>query len=345
MSGPFQFTIWLGHGLISIVLDLLEPFLLPSLVAGLTWFAHKVWETPDKSDGVETAIPALHTLLKPPSMSSDSSAMHAAVLATVARSLEDSLSYAQRQQPLRTDISPLLEALKPYTHRQRREATAFSELENWATTSGGGLLAALRHTMEPLIPWTSAFSNSADVTPPQYTHRQLIETLKILGAKAVLQFFLDELMGHFDNGDLSDLDIVFDIIVTMITAPQCQFPFPSATTMSGNGPCIPSGQLSLRDALHTEFLESFRLSKINLPRATMIVRLHRRVEAYFGRAGNETDGDGGATDVLLHDVVGVGNAQGMPTADLDDVLQDVEADTQIAQDLLSAGTTNFLGVR
>lgn len=325
-----------------MLIDLLEPFLLPSLVAGLTWFAHRVWETPDKSDAVETAIPALHTLLKPPSMSSDSSAMHAAVLATVARPLEDSLKYAQKQQPLRTDIIPLLEALKPYTHRQRREATAFSQLENWAITPGGGLLAALRHTMEPLIPWTSAFANSGDVSPPQYTHRQLIETLKILGAKTVVQFFLDELMGHFENGGLSDLEIVFDIVVTMITAPQQQFPYPLAS-MDGHGPYIRSSQLSLRDALHTEFLGAFRVSKSNLPRATMIVRLYRRVEAYYGRASHGTDGDGGATDVLLHDVVG--NTEGMPTADLDEVLQDVEADTQMAQDLLSAGTANFLGVR
>lgn len=276
--------------------------------------------------------------------------MHAAVLAAVARPLEDSLNHAQRQQPLRADISPLLEALKSYTHRQRREATSFSELENWATTSGGGLLAALRHTMEPLIPWTSAFSASADVTPPQYTHRQLIETLKILGAKAVLHFFLDELMAHYDNGDLPDLDVVFDIIVTMITAPQHQFAYPMATTtnVGGNGPfSTPSGQLSLRDALDTEFLGAFGLSKTNLPRATMIVRLHRRVEAYFIRASNETDGDAGAADVLLRDVVGVGvgNAEGMPTADLDEVLQDIEADTQITQDLLTAGTANFLGVR
>lgn len=268
--------------------------------------------------------------------------MHAAVLAIVARPLEDSLSYSQRQQPLRTDINPLIEALKPYTHRQRHEASFYSELENWATTSAGGLLAALRHTMEPLIPWTSAFSASADVTPPPYTHRQLVETLKILGAKAVLQFFLDELMGHFDNGGLSDLDIVFDIIVTMITAPQHQFPLPMAG-VGGNGTHVAPRQLSLRDALHTEFDRAFQISTTNLPRATIIVRLYRRVEAYFGQGSNGTDGVGRAGDVLLHDVVG--NAGGMPTADLDEVLQKVEADTQITQDLLSAGKANFLGVR
>lgn len=310
-----------------------------------------MWETPDKSDAIDTAIPALHTLLKPPSMSSDSSAIHAAVLATVARPLEDSLTYAQRQQPLRTDIGPLLEALKPYTHRQRHEVTFFSELENWATTSGGGLLAALRHTIETLIPWgtsfsasASAFSATADVTPPQYTHRQLVETLKILGAKRVIQFLVDELLGHFENGGLTDVDVVFEIIVTMIAAPQHQASFPMTTPGGSSEPRVPSGQMSLRDALHTEFLGAFRMSKTNLPRATMIVRLYRRVEVYFARASNETDGDGGAADVLLQDVV-VGKGEGMATADLDDVLQDVEVDTQIAQDLLSAGNAGFLGVR
>ncbi len=326
----------------SFSIDLLEPFLLPSLVAGLTWFAHKVWETHEKSDALETAIPALHTLLKPPSMSSDSSAMHAAVLAIVAKPLEDSLSYAQRQQPLRTDINPLIEVLKPYTHRQRREASFYSELENWATTPGGGLLAALRHTIEPLIPWTSAFSTSADITPPHYTHRQLVETLKIMGAKAVLQFFLDELMAHYDNGGLPDMDIVLDIIVAMITAPQHQFLSPSGT-MGGDGAHVPQRQLSLRDALHAEFLQAFHISKTNLPRATIIVRLYRRVEAYLERTGTDASGVGGATDVLLHGVVR--NAAGMPTADIDEVLQDVEADTQIAQDFLATGNTNFLGVR
>lgn len=115
----------------------------------------------------------------------------------------------------------------------------------------------------------------------------------------------------------------------------------------------------------------------------MIVRIYRRVEAYFTRVGNETDGDAAAVavaDVLLQDVVGVeglgveglevgvgiggevlggvggglgvgigvGGMGGVGNAasDLDEVLQDVEADTQITQDLLSsaaaAGNVGFL---
>jgi mediator of RNA polymerase II transcription subunit 5 len=271
--------------------------------------------------------------------------MHTAVLTIVAKPLEDSLNYVQRQQPLRSDISPLIEALKPSTQRQRRETSFYSELENWATAPGGGLLAALRHTIEPLIPWAAAFSASADSTPPHYTHRQLVETLKILGAKAVLQLFLDELMTHFDNGGLSDLDVVLDIIVTMITVPQHHL---LATIASNNNITLHNPQqqrqLSLQEALHTEFLHAFELSKTNLPRATLVVRLYRRVEAYLSRASTDanTVDVGGETDVLLQSVV-VRNAEGIPTADIDEVLQNVEADTQ---DFLAGANANFLaGVR
>lgn len=272
--------------------------------------------------------------------------MHAAVLFIVAKPLEDSLGYAQQQHPLRADINPLLEILKPHAHKQRHEATFHNSLESWATTAGGGLLAAMRHTIQSLLIWSSTAAASADMTPPQYTHRQLVETIRMLGAKAVLQLLLDETMAHFETGSSPDLDVALDIIVTMISAPQHQFPLPpsppSALGTSDQHP-IPKRQLSLRDALSTEFSHAFDLSKTDLPRATMIVRLHRRVEALVGRTNPEATGVGSAdADALIHGVVH--NAEGMPTADIDDVL--VEADTQLAHEFLSGGgsAAAFLGV-
>ena len=274
-------------------------------------------------------------------MSSDSSAMHAAVLSIVAKPLEDSLGYAQQQHPLRADIHPLLEILKPHAHKQRHEATFYNSLETWALTAGGGLLAALRHTIQSLLIWSSSSTTaSADMTPPQYTHRQLVETVRILGAKAVLQLLLDETMAHFETGSSPELDVALDIIVTMISAPQHPlFSLPSSSSTLGNSDQhqIPKRQLSLRDALNTEFSLAFDLSKTNLPRATMIVRLHRRVEALVGRASPEANGVVVAdADVLMHGVVH--NADGMPTADIDDVL--VEADFLAG----GGGAAAFLGV-
>lgn len=314
------------------------------------WFAHHVWETTEKSTNIEITIPALQSLLKPPSMHSDSSAMHAAVLFIVAKPLEDSLSYAQQQHPKRSDINPLLEILKPHAHKQRHEVTFHNSLETWASTAGGGLLAAMRHTIQSLLIWSSTTPASADMTPPQYTHRQLAETVRILGAKAVMQLLVDETMDHFEAGSSPDLEVALDIIVTMISAPQHQFPLP-ASSLGGSGGGssssaphpIPKRQLSLRDALAMDFSTAFALSKANLPRASMIVRLHRRVDALVGRASPAANGVVGATaDVLMQAVVH--NADGMPTADIDDVL--VEADTQLAHEFLAGGGggAGFLGV-
>lgn len=276
--------------------------------------------------------------------------MHAAVLFIVAKPLEDSLGYAQQQHPLRTDINPLLEILKPHAHKQRHEATFHNSLETWASTAGGGLLAAMRHTIQSLLIWSSTTPASADMTPPQYTHRQLVETVRILGAKTVMQLLLDETMAHFETGSPPDLDVALDIIVTMISAPQHQFPLPSSASSSSSSALgnsdqhlIPKRQLSLRDALNTEFSQAFDLSKTNPPRANMIVRLHRRVETLVGRASSEVNGVVGAdADVLMHGVVH--NAEGMPTADIDDVL--VEADNQLAHEFLAGGggAATFLGV-
>ncbi|MCJ1467583.1 mediator complex subunit [Pseudocyphellaria aurata] len=324
---------------------LLEPFLLPSLSAGLVWFAHHVWETTERSTDIEITIPALQSLLKPPSMSSDSSAMHAAVLSIVAKPLEDSLGYAQQLHPLRADINPLLEILKPHAQKQRHEVAFHNSLETWASTAGGGLLAAMRHTIQSLLIWSSATPTSGDMTPPQYTHRQLAETVRLLGAKAVLNLLLDETMAHFETGSSPDLDIALDIIVTMISAPQHQFPFSSSSATLGNNDqhLTLKRQLSLRDALNTELSQAFDLSKTNLSRATMIVRLHRRVETLVGRPNQGVNGVVGANaDVLMHGVVH--NAEGLPTADIDDVL--VEADNQLAHEFLAGGgdASVFLGV-
>lgn len=243
--------------------------------------------------------------------------MHETVLSIIAKPLEDSLSYAQSQHALRTDITSLLDALKPHAHKQRHEASFYSKLEAWSSTPGSGLTAALRHTIQSLVIWSSA--TSVDMSPPHYTHRQLVETLKILGAQNVLQLLLDEAVVHSTS---AEIDTVLDIIVTIICAPQHQC-FPPCSIMS------------LRDSLKVEFGRAFEISKVDMDRATIIVRLHRRVENLLGRNGAVM---GGNEDTLLHAVVH--NAEGMPTADIDDVL--VEADNQIKQEYLAGGNAAFM---
>lgn len=288
--------------------------------------------------------------------------MHIAVLSMTAKPLEDALNYAQRQHPLRTDINPLLNTLKPHAHKQRHETAFHSELETWSSTPGGGLLAALRLTVQSLLMWSNLASTSTDMSPPTYTHRQLVETLLILGAQAVLTLLLDEAISHFETSTATDADIVLDILVALVAAPHPNSP-PSPSPSAMTAPPPPKRQLTLRDALATAAEQAFELSKTDLPRASMTVRLHRRVESLLapppgvvggvvggvGVGGSAVDGVvagqavAAAADALMRGATGVvHNAEGLPTADIDDVL--VEADRGIVEGFLGGEGSGFLRV-
>ena len=132
---------------------LLEPFLLPSLVAGLTWFADRLWENIEQQAlTIDTILPALQALLKPPSISGDALAIHSSVLSIVAKPLKESLTRVQKTYPSRPDVSPLLQLLNPL-YDERPALNALKEVQNWSTTPHGGLQAAFRNTLAALIIW------------------------------------------------------------------------------------------------------------------------------------------------------------------------------------------------
>ena len=313
---------------------LLEPFLLPSLVAGLKWFAHKLWETTEQqSPSLDFIMPALTTLLKPRSISADSSALHSALLSIVTKPLEESLVYAQRRHPQRSDIKPLLEVLSRHGQKQRHKAAAFTELESWSNNPGGGLHAALKHTVQSLILWDGVAS--AHMSPPRYTHRQLTLAIQTLGAKAVLDTLVNELMTHVTPDGAFSTEAALEVVAVMILAPQAQF-----LDYSGNTSTQQS-QLSLGDALHAEIDGVFELSKKDHNRATMIVRLYRRIEALAGPQMRETDNtavmDDSMTGVVTH------RTEGLPTEDIDDVLGQAN-EQAAAMDFMAGASGGFMNL-
>lgn len=296
---------------------LLESFLLPSLIAGLTWFAHCLWETNDESKNIDTVLPALQALLNPPSMSYDSSTIHAAVLSIVAKPLSESLSHVQKQYASRPDIAPLLGVLSPYS-QDRQGTNALNELAAWSTNPNGGLLSALRQTVQSLVLWSATSTSSADMSPPSYTHQQLLSTLRLLGAQAVLNLLIDE------ANDQTSSDIAPDIIVIMI--------------FTSSQPLSVKRQLSLRDVLHTLFSDVEDLSRTDPARASTIVRLYRRVEVLMAsKAGTVGAGDG-FMGGIAH------NADGMPSANIDDVLGEAEEQIANAQEFLAGDNAALLGL-
>lgn len=296
---------------------LLEPFLLPSLTAGLTWFAHCLWETNDESKNIDTVLPALETLFTPPSMSHDSSTIHAAVLSIVAKPLSESLSHVQKLHASRPDIAPLLGVLNPYS-QDRRGTNALNELAAWSTTPNGGLLSALRQTIQSLIIWTATSSSSVDMSPPSYTHQQLLSTLRLLGAQTVLNLLIDE------ANDQTSSDSTLDIIVIMI--------------LTSSQPSSVKRQLSLRDVLHAQFSDVEDLSRTDPARASTIVRLYRRVEALTAPKAGAL----GASDGFMEGITN--NADGMPSANIDDVLGEAEEQIANAQEFLAGDNAALLGL-
>ena len=244
---------------------LLEPFLLPSLIAGLKWFGCKLWEASGAPSNLDTIIPILTHLLKPPSISSDARVLHASVLSSVAKNLEETLTYILQKHPARQDINPLLDTLKSHSAKNRKLAVAYIDVESWSSNSGG-FLGALRNRVRHLTQWDTS---RADLSSVQYVHRLVLMAQRLLGSKAVLDVLVDEVVSVQNGGssvmlEMVDVNVnsILDIVAMMIAAPT---PDRMVST-------------SLRGELRIEATQAYEMSKTDMPRAITLTRLYRRVE-------------------------------------------------------------------
>ncbi|EAS33065.3 RNA polymerase II mediator complex subunit Nut1 [Coccidioides immitis RS] len=255
---------------------LLEPFLLPALVMALTWLGNHIWES--ESD-LETSLKILHGLVKPASISGEAQEIHRTVLCIASRTLEATLKDTRARHPSRTDISPILDVLEQYHSFRRTGATNQTELDSWrANPAGGGLVTSIRNTFSSLVLWST--DPEISMTPPSYTHRQMLAGIGHVGSERVLQGLIDELKLQTETGSGN---LAFDIAATLICAPmaesftleqilyrqmdQDKYPLPGCR------------MLTLRDALGIQRESLSKLIEADPHRAELIIRLHRRVEA------------------------------------------------------------------
>lgn len=265
--------------------DLLEPFLLPSLVSGLGWTANRLWATQSSAPQLDYVLPLLTWLVKPFSLSSEAHALYETVLSITAFQLERGLTHAQKVHPRRRDIEMIASTLRPYLRLPRNGASSHTELETWTTTAHGGALAALRHSFHALVKWSNSLTSSkqttlnpqngtqqqqsAPVPAPSYTHRLLSSVILLFGARIALQTLLKESARLIVNNSCSP-DIPLDILTALVCAPVA--PPPRST-------------LTLRQALELAQSESYTVhtGKDGEPadsvRAELIVRLDRRISA------------------------------------------------------------------
>ena len=285
---------------------LLEPFLLPSLVAGFTWFSNCLWEVNEDTENFEIMLSALKALLQPRSVPFDSSDVYHAILALVATPLSASLNHAQKHYPSRTDIPHPEPSSKDSFHREG--TNALNALASWST-SAGGLAGALRQANESLILWSASSGQSHDITLPSYTHRQIVETIRLLGAPAVLKLLVEQV------NQSPHSDIALDIFTIMIV------------TSSQKSPSS-QRHLTIREALRLESQIVDELAKTDPARASTIVRLHGRVEAMAAPKANVESGG----DDLMTGLQQSGEA--MPPTNIDDVLGEAKQQIATAQDAM-----------
>lgn len=283
--------------------DLLETFLLPSLVTGLSFFATLLWTTkPVSSPVLDIILPCLSVLiLRPPSSSDYPVHLHEAVISTVSDPLLRSLNHVQRLYPKRTDTNSLLSALKTRLRPARTDFATKIELETWCATPGG-LIAALSHSLQQLLQW----SVSPTAPLPAYDSRMFIMATSMLGAKPVLDALLNEADKYADTHP----DMFLDVLTATICAP---------TAISSRR------RPTLRHALHAAYVDAYELSKKDPAKAELIVRLHRRVNAHTATT---------VTGVAVEDLVqAVGELEGvvvstqdLQLADAGDMLLEVGGD-------------------
>lgn len=250
---------------------LLEPFLLPSLVGGLSWLVKHSWE--DHADA-DILLQILDKLLKPSSSSQETQAMHRAVLGIVGKPLDRSLRELVRRKPDKKEPAEgLMALLRPYIDQQRTLSCTRAELQHWTSTPEGGLAQCVRNHIRDLTLWAAAGGVNV---PPPYTHRLINIANRALGAPVVLDAVTAELS---EQTSMGSGPVALDICTTIVAAPTLEAQ-PQMTAYSSNNPITSTGvRLNLRDALRIEMLGITNVLSKPMEQAQALVRLSRRVEA------------------------------------------------------------------
>jgi mediator of RNA polymerase II transcription subunit 5 len=302
--------------------DLVEPFLLPSLIPALLYLCNHLWT--DERSQQKAVIQILQLIILPNSISNEeASRMLSTVLTIVAVPLEGALRSYMKQDPTDQNIEPLLRALRETIALSRRTGGADNnEMETWCSTSGGNLAAMVRHIMVSLIQWCQ--HSNLNGIPPPYTHRQLIVATAILGAKCLLSIILDELKQQTEDGHGS---IAYDIATALVCAPDVtnessllQPPPVALLDESGHVPPQLQRRLSLRAALRHAAENWNKIQKSDPSMAEIVVRLYRRVEAQMALPQSqpmmETNlaldvGNGSLNDAIAAAAAGGGPGDGL----------------------------------
>lgn len=246
---------------------LLEPFLLPSLVMGLSWLAKHSWE--DHND-VEILLQVLEKLLKPSSSSQDTQAMHRAMLCVVATPLYNSLQELSIKRPDKKQAIEFSALLKPYINQQRTLDCSRTELDGWM--QGGTLKDCTRHSIQELIRWASTTTSPPD-PPPKYTHRMFATACQIVDSDELLDCIIAELA----STPFANMPVALDVCTAMICGP-CPGSAPQQRRHLSGATAV------LRNKVRLAPTDVARLLRKPKKHSEALVQLSRQVEAQLAIA-------------------------------------------------------------
>lgn len=247
---------------------LLEPFLLPSLVGGLTWL---VQHSEEDHDDADVLMQLLDKLLKPSSTSYEVQAMHRAVLAVVATPLTHSLQTLAKRQPERKDTRALIDLLKPHLDRVRTHVCNRAGLEDAISLHEGQPEIFVRKTVTDMTAWCTSVGPGP---PPRYSNIVLEAACETLGAPRVLTSLVSELRFQTALGSPNDA-IALDVCTSLVCALSPSKNQPPLLGMSSN---VQTPDVGLRGVLQLTLADSARLLNQAVGDAEALVRLGRRVE-------------------------------------------------------------------
>jgi mediator of RNA polymerase II transcription subunit 5 len=253
---------------------LVDTFLLPSLIPGITWLAAHLWESRGDASAVIVILSALVTSPTSISNNPEASQMLNSILNIIAKPLEHSLRWLQHAEPSRQDIEPLSRSLRQNLGWERRAASEHTELEGWTQ---GGLGMTLRNKIQELMNWGL---NPAGNNPTPYTHRLLLVAVKMLGARRVLSVIVEEVKSQSPS-EQGHGSVILDVATALICAPESTSWDPLDSQNSLNGIPSPSLQrrLTLREQLKFEVQDVGKIHKEDAFHAENLVRLARKVES------------------------------------------------------------------
>lgn len=250
---------------------LLEPFLLPSLLSGLSWLTKHSWE--DHGDA-DILIHVLHKLLQPTSISADAQAMHQTIIAMIASPLETSLRELNRKVPNRQEIAVLIDILKPHLNSRRSSESNVNEITEWVSTPNGGLRRAVKDVISGLVTWSN--QSAMNSVPTKYTHKMVLFALDTIGADEVLNLIVEEVRTQTQVGYGSS---VLEVATALVCAPT---PMPTTSLLSfdtGTAMDSTSHRRTLRQALRHKLEAPEDLLGLETEYVEALIRLGRRVDA------------------------------------------------------------------